>query len=62
MMEQMAKKISLREEILGEIKETLPKHENNEFLEEVSEVARETRKKELEEVEKAIIQGENNKK
>ncbi|GAG61170.1 unnamed protein product [marine sediment metagenome] len=61
MMEQMAKKILLRKEILGEYKEIAPKHEKGEYLakpnrEEMKEreVTKETRKKELKEVEKAL--------
>ncbi len=57
----MAKKISERKEVLGEIKEIIPKHEKGEFLaepdkEEMKEraVKKELRKKELEEVEKAL--------
>jgi len=60
-MEQMAKKILLRKEILGEYKEIAPKHEKGEYLakpnrEEMKEreVTKETRKKELKEVEKAL--------
>ncbi|MHA1670753.1 MAG: hypothetical protein ACTSV5_09260 [Promethearchaeota archaeon] len=57
----MAKKISIYKEIFGEIKETIPKHEKGEYLVKPNEkemkkreTARKNRKKELEEVEKAI--------
>lgn len=57
----MAKKIQLRKDVLGEIKATLPKHDKGKYLEKLSEditkereAAWDLRKKELEEVEKAI--------
>jgi len=57
----MAKKILIRKEVLGEIKETIAKHEKGEYLvkpneEEMKEreIARNNRKKELEEDEKTI--------
>jgi len=57
----MAKKISERKEVLGEIKEVIPKHEKGEYLEKPNEeemnqraAEKEVRKKELEEVEKAL--------
>jgi len=61
MMEQMAKKASLRGEVLGEIKKVMPKQKKGEYLAEPNEkemkereVAKEIRKKELEEVEKVL--------
>jgi len=61
MMEEMSKKIPLIREAIDEIKETLPKHKKGEFLSEPNkeemkerEAAKEVRKKELEEVEKAL--------
>jgi hypothetical protein len=57
----MAKKNTLRKDVMSEIKITLPKHNKGEYLEKFSEevikereAAWELRKKELEEVEKAI--------
>ncbi len=57
----MAKQNSLRKDVLGEIKDILPKHNNGKFLEKLNEeeikereTAWEIRKKELEEVEKVI--------
>jgi len=57
----MAKKHQLRKDVMDEIKGTLPKHNSGEYLEKFSEdvikerkAAWEIRKKELEEVEKAI--------
>ena len=57
----MAKKILLRKEVMGEIKEIIPKQKEGTYLEEISEeikkereLDKETRKKELEEVEKVL--------
>ena len=57
----MAKKILLRKEVMGEIKEIMPKQKEGTYLEEISEeikkereLDKETRNKELEEVEKVL--------